>query len=134
MITLHILKLLEDNGFGTIDVDLFWEKLALDKKGLYIFTRGSTLARGTRTVQAFDIYARGYNDVDGYQTLETVLEFLKEAYGTVCDLPEVPPISSNVYYNVALEPTGNVTNVEYDPNNRVIYMISGQVTYNKVKE
>lgn len=32
MITLNLLQLLENNGFGTIDKDLFWEKLTSVKK------------------------------------------------------------------------------------------------------
>lgn len=134
MITLHILQLLEDNDFGVIDTDLFFEKLGLDKVGLYITSRGSSLSRGTRTTQLFDIYSRGSDDVDGMERLERVLEFLTEAEGTVCDLPAVPGVSTNVYKNVDLEPTSNVENVGLDANNRVIYVISGQVRYNKLKE
>ena len=33
MITLHIAKLLEDEGFGIIDQDLFWEEMPLDSNG-----------------------------------------------------------------------------------------------------
>lgn len=129
MIALHILKLLEDNGFGTIDTDLFFEKLTLDKKGLYITSRGSPLTRLTRKIQAFDIYSRALNDVDGSKKLEELLEFLNESYGQVCDLPIVPPISLTQYKNVAIEPTSGIENAGLDANNRIIYVISGQVRY-----
>ena len=47
MITLHIAKLLEDEGFGIIDQDLFWEEMPLDsngnaRDGIWIVTGGST--------------------------------------------------------------------------------------------
>jgi hypothetical protein len=129
MIALHILKLLEDNGFGEIDTDLFFEKLTLDKKGLYITSRGAPLNRSTRKTQAFDIYARGANDTDGYKMLEDVVSFLEEAYGTVCDLPPVPPISIKEYKNCSIQPTSNIENVGLDANNRIIYVVSGQIQY-----
>lgn len=130
MITLNILKLLEENSFGTIDVDLFFEKLTLGKTGLYIASRGTAMSRGTRRTQAFDIYSRGTTDLDGSKQLEEVLEFLRDAYGTVCDLPTVPGVSDTEYTNVTIEPTGNIENAGLDPNNRVIYVISGLVRYN----
>lgn len=131
MISLHILKLLEDNNFGTIDVDLFYEKLTLDKTGLYIVSRGTPLTRSTRKTQAFDIYARGSNDVWGANKLDDVLTFLENAYGTVCDLPSVPPISTKQYTNVAITPTSAIENVGLDAENRIIYVLSGIITYDK---
>ena len=35
MITLNLLQLLENNGFGTIDENLFWEKLTLGEEGVF---------------------------------------------------------------------------------------------------
>lgn len=131
MVNLHILKLLEANGFGTIDIDLFFEKLTLDKKGLYIVSRGGSMNRGIRRVQAFDIYSRGYNDVEGSQRLADVLEFLRESYGNVCELPILAGVSETIYKNVAIEPTSNIESVGLDAQNKMNYVISGQVTYDK---
>ena len=36
MITIALLKFLEDNHIGTIDVDMFWQNIGLDAEGLYI--------------------------------------------------------------------------------------------------
>jgi len=36
MITLSLAKHLEDEDFGVIDTDIFYQKLTLDKKGIYI--------------------------------------------------------------------------------------------------
>lgn len=129
MITLSFLKLLEQNGFGEIDKDLFFQKLTLDKEGLYIADIGDPLARGTRRSQSFELYARGNNDVWGYQTLTEVLNFLRDSYADVCELPAVPPITTEGYSNVTILPTGNITNVGLDDNNRIIYSVQGQIIY-----
>lgn len=129
MVTLSFLKLLEDEGFGTIDTDLFFQKLTLDKKGLYIADIGDPLSRGVRKTQSFELYARGNNDVDGYKNLIDILNWMKEAYGTICELPPVPPISTDEYSNVTIQPTSSITNVGLDANNRIIYSLTGQITY-----
>lgn len=136
MITLHVLKLLEDNGFGTIGItgsepnaDLFFEKLTLDKNGLYITSRGAQLAKGLRRTQAFDIYARGANDVEGAQKLEQVLEFF--TLNQDCELPIVTGISTTEYKNVSITPTSNIENVGLDDNNRIIYVVSAEIRFNK---
>jgi len=129
MITLSFLKLLEDNDFGEIDTDLFFQKLTLDKKGLYIADIGDSLTRGQRRTQSFELLARGDNDTDGYKMLSDILDFLRECYSDVCELPAVPPISSTVYTNVTILPTSTITNVDLDGNNRIIYSITGQIIY-----
>lgn len=129
MITLSFLKLLENNGFGTIDTDLFFQKLTLDKKGLYISNIGDPYTRGQRKTQSFELYARGINDVDGYKKLEDVLDFLQASYSTVCTLPPVPPITTKEYKNVTILPLSTITNVGLDANNRIIYSITGQIIY-----
>ena len=129
MITLSFLKLLENNGFGMIDEDLFFQKLTLDKKGLYISDIGDPIVRGQRRTQSFELYARGDNDVWGYQTLTEILDFLRNSYSEVCELPAVPPITTTEYSNVTILPTGGITNVGLDDNNRIIYSIQGQIIY-----
>lgn len=136
MITLHILQLLADNGFGTIDTDLFWEEIPLDEKGevkdgIWILSRGAPLTRGTRNIEAFDIYSRYANKVTGSQKLEDILSFLGGAYGTICDLPEVSGHSNNEYKKVAIQPTSNIENAGVDANGKVVRVISGQIIYNK---
>jgi len=131
MITLSFLKLLEDNGFGVIDTNLFFQKLTLDKKGLYIADVGDPISKGTRKSQSFELLARGNSDVDGYKLLNEVLDFLSESYSTVCELPAVPPISLQTYSNVLIRPTASITNVGLDANNRIIYSITGQIIYKK---
>lgn len=135
MITLHILQLLEDEGFGTINTDLFWEDIPVNqtggnKDGVWIISRGAPLARGTRLIEAFDIYSRYADKVTGSLKLHNILYYLKEAYGTVCELPTTNE-SDLVFTNVAIEPTSNIENAGVDENGKVIRVISGQVSYNQ---
>lgn len=98
MITLRILKLLEQEGHGTIDINgtrktggLYFEKLPQGKTGVAILSRGATIGHGMRYTQAFDLYSRGTNDVTGYQILEQMIDTLMNSY-TVCKLPKVTGI------------------------------------------
>ena len=129
MITLSFLKLLENNGFGTIDTDLFFQKLTLDKKGLYISDIGDPIEKHKKRTQSFELYARGDNDVWGYKKLTEILDFLQDSYSTVCTLPSVPPITTDDYEKVTILPTGNITNVGLDSVGRIIYSIQGQIIY-----
>lgn len=136
MITLHILKLLSNEGFGTIDTDLFWEEVALNsngtpKEGVWIVPRGAPLTRFNAEYQAFDIYSRYTNKITGSKKLEDILEYLQDAYGEVCELPQVPPHSLSTYSNVRITPTSSVENVGTDDNNKIVRVISGEVTYER---
>lgn len=134
MVTLHILKLLENEGFGTIDTDLFWEEVPLDSKsnpkdGVWIVSRGTAISRLNVEIQAFDIYARYPNKLTTHRKLKDILNFLKEAYGTVCDLPDVPPYSGDEYKQVIIEPTSSIENVGSDENEKIVKVISGLVHF-----
>lgn len=138
MITLNILQLLEDNGFGTIaitgneaDADLFFEKLPYDKNGIYIVSRGATLTRGLRSSQAFDLYARGSDDIQGAKKLEDISDYFDSTYGTTCNLPTVPDLSEKEYRKVQIVPTATVSNIGQDAQGRVIYSTSALVTFSK---
>lgn len=128
MVSLSLLKLLEQNGFGTIDEDLFWEKMGLDEYGLYITDIGGSQDRGRRKVCTYNLYSRGKNDVQAYQKLQEVMEFLTRSFA-ICQLPAVPPITNYGYSNVTIMPPSTVTSVGEDINDRVIYSITGQIYY-----
>lgn len=138
MITLNVLQLLEDNGFGNVMIDeytsdpsLYFEKLPHDAVGVYIVARGTAILRGSRAVQAFDLYARGANDIEGATKLEAISDFFDSIYGTVCNLPIVPNLSETQYKNVVIQPTSSISNVGVDDSDRVIYSVSAQITYSK---
>jgi hypothetical protein len=129
MITLSFLKLLEDEGFGTIDVDLFFQKLTLDNKGVYITNVGDPVARHSRDTQSYELLARGTNDVDGYQKLNDIRKYLIQEYQNICELPAVPPIIAEGYTNVELSKPSTITNVGLDAQNRIIYSMTGTIIF-----
>lgn len=127
MITLNLLKLLEDNGFGKIDKNLFWQKLGLGKIGLYISNISVNGERGKRRVQHYEIFSIGKNDVDGLKQIEAVAKLLKESYA-INELPEVKGICEAVR-NVAILPPSTVSNVGENEQGRIVYSISGEIIY-----
>lgn len=128
MITLSLLKYLENNGFGEIDKDLFFQKLTLDHKGIYITNIGDSQPRGARRSQGFELYSRGKTDVDGYKQLSDIIDFLNDSYG-VCQLPAVPPATDKGYENVTIMPLSTITSVGLDGNDRMIYSANGTINY-----
>jgi hypothetical protein len=135
MISLHIAKWLDDEGYGTLDTDIFWEEAALDsngkpKDGIWVVTRGAPLSRFNTTTQQFDIYSRYANKITGSQKLEEILEKIKESYGDTCVLPTVPPYSVTVYENVRLRPVSGIENVGSDEQDKIVRVISAEVQYN----
>jgi len=135
MVTLHVAQLLEDEGFGTVDQDIFWEDMPLDsqgnpKDGIWIVPRGSALSRFQTTIQAFDIYSRYANKITGSKKLEAILQYIKDAYDEVCELPTVPPYSTTLYNEVRLRPVSGIENVGTDEQDKVVRVISAEIQYN----
>ena len=129
MITLSLLQYLADNDFGEIDVDLFWQKLSLNKKGVFIVDIGQPQSRGQRRTQRFELYSRGKNDVDGYEKLQAIIEFLNGSFGT-CNLPKAEVYSgSKSFDNVTIMPMSTPTNIGEDTNGRIIWSASGELIY-----
>lgn len=126
VITLSLLQWLSDNGFGTIDQDLFWEKLGLGKVGLYISDVGEAQDRAMRKSTVYEIYSRGKSDLDGYERLQKVAELIRASYG-VCTLPKATGYTDEGFTNVTLEPPSSISSVGEDGNGRVIYSITGRV-------
>lgn len=131
MITLSLLKFIENNGLGTIDQDLFWQKLTLDKVGIYIADIGQTKERGGRNVVQFELYSRGENDVDGYKRLQAVLGLLNNNY-VACALPSVQNGSKTItegFSNVTIMPPSSISNYGLDSQGRIIYSATGTLYY-----
>lgn len=129
MVTLSFLKLLEQSGFGTIDVDLFYQKLTLDKKGIYIADVGDVVGRHSRDSQGYELLSRGTDDVEGLQKLQEIRAFLVESYQDICELPAVPQITNEGYAGVHLTKPSTITNVGMDAQNRIIYSMTGSILY-----
>lgn len=131
MITLSLLKFIENNGLGVIDQNLFWQKLTLDKVGIYIADIGQTKERGGRNVVQFELYSRGSNDVDGYKRLQAILDLLNNNY-VVCNLPSVQSGSQTItdgFSNVTIMPPSSISNYGLDSQGRIIYSATGTLYY-----
>lgn len=133
MLTYHILRYLQDNGFGTIDNGLYWEKLPLDVYGIAIYSRpGTANASGNkRRMKQFDLYARGKSDLGGMQTLERVQDFLLKNYDNLCDLPVIPGFSERKYTKATITSTDEIENLGLDENDRLIFRLGCTIYYQK---
>lgn len=129
MITLNLLKLLENNGFGTIDRDLFWQKMTLGKNGVYIASIGNPTNRGSRSMQSFELYSRGTTDVAGYRQLKDIVDFLNASY-SVCELPSVSINGTEIaekVENITIMPCSTISNGGLDDNGRIIWTATGTI-------
>ena len=129
MITLSLLQHLENNGFGTVDKDLFWQKLSINKDGIFIADLGQAQDRGGRRFQRYELYSRGKSDIDGYQKLKAIIDFLNDSYDT-CILPACPLVSgSESYSNITIMPLSTPTNIGENQNGRIIWSATGTIIY-----
>lgn len=128
MITLSLLQYLEDNNFGKIDEDLFFEKLTYDKVGIYIASIGELSERGTVKSQSYELYSRGKSDLDGYRRLKRVLDFLEESFD-VCTLPAFEHEGKGIENITILRPS-TITNYGLDSGGRIIYSATGKILIN----
>ena len=128
VVTLSILQFLQDNGFGVIDKDLFWEKLGLRQDGLYISDLGASQTRTTRPSTTYSIYCRAKDDLTAYSKLQEVADFIRSSYN-VCKLPAVPNYTDEGFDGVTFLPPSSISNNGEDSNGRVIYSLTGQVYY-----
>lgn len=128
MITLNLLKHLETLGFGTIDDTLLWQKMTLDRDGIYIADLGGANARQNRKSVTFQLYSRATNDVKAYKQLQDVIKALEDEQ-IICNLPGIDGISEN-YSNVTIMPFSSIANNGLDANGRTIYSTTGNLYYN----
>lgn len=134
MIEISFLKQLELDGFGTIDVDMFWQDAPLDNKSkpvncIWLVSRGGEVSRLNTNIQPFDIYARNTSKLEAAAKLKAILDKMADYYGSVCTLPAVEPYFSNEYTNVTIQPTSGIEAVGSDDQDRMIFVISGELRY-----
>lgn len=134
MITLNLLQYLEDNGFGVIDENLFWEKLTLGADGVYISSLGNPTERGSRRIQSFELYSRAKSDVAGCRNLRSIVDFLNSSY-SVCSLPKVvnkdnpSEVLSEQIDNITIMPCSTISDGGLDDNGRIIWTATGTILY-----
>lgn len=132
MVTLHLLKYLEDNGFGDIDKDLFLEMLPYDKDGIAIYSRGGERVYGRgHSVQNFDIYCAYKSTTVGYDKLEKIALFLSDDYDNLCMLPIIPGVSEREYKNARIVTIDNIENIGSDDNKRIVFRLSATIIYER---
>ena len=134
MITLNLLQYLENNGFGVIDENLFWEKLTLGADGVYISSLGNPTERGSRRIQSFELYSRAKSDVAGCRNLRNIVDFLNSSY-SVCSLPKVvdkdnpSEVLSEQIDNITIMPCSTISDGGLDDNGRIIWTTTGTILY-----
>lgn len=132
MVTLHLLEYLAQNGFGTLDTDLFFGKVPLDKTGVAIFPRGGETAYGRgRSLQRFDLYSRGVTDIQSAYKLEQIRLFFSDTYDELCDLPTITGVSNIVYKKARITEIDNIETIGLDDSDRLIFRLGAQVIYEK---
>lgn len=138
---LHFLKLLEDNGLGTlndpennIQGDLYWQDMPIDANGndvvgYWILSRGFPSNRFNTKSVNFDIYGRNSNKLQVQVRLQSMLDFMADAYNDVCDLPTIPNVSDRKYRNCIIRPTAGIQNIGKDSVGNYVFAISGSLSY-----
>lgn len=142
MITLSFLNLLADEGFGTMGItgdepnaNLFFQKITLDKTGIFIRDIGDPVERHGRDTQSYELLARGKTDVDGSYKLSQIRKFLINNYSNICELPSVTikidgeDVIIPAYTNVELSKPSTITDVGEDDKNRIIYSMTGTIIF-----
>ena len=131
--TLSLLKLLSQNGFGTLSKDLFWEQLELGKVGVYITSIGEAQDIHTRRVQQFELIARGDTKVSGYTKLAQIVEFLNNSYSSICTLPAVQNKAGETVCDeigsVTITPLSTISNSGLDSEGKTIWNATGRIEY-----
>lgn len=132
MITLHLLQYLQENGFGTVGTNLFFEEIPLDKTGIGIISRGGEMSDGRISfTKRFDLYSRGVDNLSGMNDLETIREFFAEGWDSLCSLPTVPGISDRLYQKCRITRIEDVDNLGKTEGDRIMYRFGADIIYQK---
>jgi hypothetical protein len=127
----NIAKLLEDNGLGILDTDLFYTIIPHETEGISLIERGGTNNFGIVN-QRFDIYARYNNGNFARNRIEAIEQFLCDSC-RFCKLPaltnctdcEIPEFNGQV----TIRSVGALESLGRDENNNFLFRISLEVIY-----
>ncbi len=128
IVTLSLLKYLEQMGFGKIDEDLFWEKLGIGREGLYVTDLGGSQDRYSRPSVTYQLYCRQDDDLKTYDLIQKVARLLHHSYAK-CTLPAVPECDVGGVVGVTIMPPSSITNEGQDVDGRLIYSLTGTIYY-----
>jgi len=134
MIIHSLLQQMQNDGFGTVGTDLQIGVLPVlangnPRNGIAITPRGATVTRVQIEIQSVDFYARNTNPLLASQTAQEILEYLKESFGDICELPPLTGVTTESYRNVTITPTSSVEYVGVDDNNGTSFVVSGEIRY-----
>src|SRR5690606_5541614 len=94
--------------------------------------RGLPVTRLMVEQQAVDLYVRNTNPMTALNKAQELLEYLKDSYSEVCDLPPLAGVTTESFTNVTIEPDSSVDYVGDDDNGGVTFVNSGLIRYEKV--
>jgi len=136
MIVLSVLQQLSDDGYGTVNQDLQVGTLPLTpdgkaRNGIAVTARGVPVTRLNVNIQGLDFYIRNSNPLTAITAAQDLQEYLKEAFGDICDLPACPPYTTATYSNVMITPVSSITDMGRDDNGGTTFMVAGEIQYKK---
>lgn len=134
MIIHSLLQQMSDDGFGTVGQDLQMGVLPLNSdgnaiNGIAVTARGSEVTRLMAHVQNVDFYVRNTNPLTASQEAQNILEYLKQSYSDICNLPPLEGYTEQSFKNVTIEPTSSVEFVGVDDNAGHSFVVSGVIRY-----
>lgn len=145
MITINLLKLLENENIGTLALNgwtssigsrgLYWQDMPIksdgkDAEGIWVISRQGVVSQVNTGFTPFDIYARFSSPFKGSEKLEEIMQLLKTEYQDTCELPIVIDVPYT-YTNVRVKPVGSVQNIGQDLANNTVWSLSGELRYNR---
>ena len=126
---------MQDDGLGTIGTSLQVGTLAVDanskpRNGIAVALRGSAVNRTQIEIQAIDFYCFASNPLAVIEKAQSILEWLRESFSEVCNLPAMPPLT-DTYSNVVIVPTSSAEYVGVTDNGFHSYLVSAEIRYTK---
>lgn len=134
MILHSMLKQLEIDGFGTVAEDLQPGTLPIDaetgkpRNGIALALRGLPVSYLWVEKQAMDFYVRD-QPLTAAQKAKELLQYLKDSYSDICNLPDCPPYATETYRNVTLQPVSSIEWVGDDDNGGTTYVVSSEISF-----
>ena len=136
MIIHSLLQQMSDDGFGTVGEDLQIGVLPVDgngdaRNGIAVTPRGLPVTRIQIEEQAVDLYVRNTNPLTALNKAQELLEYLKDSFAEVCDLPPLEGVTEETFTNVTITPSSSVELVGSDDNGGTTFVVSGEIQYKK---
>lgn len=127
----NIAQLLENNGLGVIDEDLFYTVIPYEKEGISLIERGGSNNQGIIN-QSFDLYARYNNGNFARNRIAEIQKFFCNSC-SICSLPEVENCTGCIMPehigSVTIRVVGALESLGRDENNNFLFRLALEVIY-----